>query len=234
MRKSLVLCLALTLLCANVAAQREEVWQAGTEVGDSLLHARAVPNWFAGGPLPVHVVQRMQGRSYPEGCPVPLSDLRYLRVLHADAEGRTLRGELVCNKAIAQDLLEIFRQLYVQRYPIERMRLIDDYEASDERSMQANNTSAFCYRRVAGSSRLSAHARGMAVDINPLYNPCVRRMRDGKTRVQPANARRYVQRNQRLPYMMSADDLCVRLFRQHGFRWGGAWRSVKDYQHFEK
>ncbi len=201
---------------------------------DSLLHARPIAGWFTSEAIPAHVLQHMQGRSYPEDCPVPLGDLRYLCVLHMDAEGRTLRGELVCNKAIAQDLLHIFRELYVCRYPIERMRLIDDYEASDECSMQANNTSAFCYRRVAGASRLSAHARGMAVDINPLYNPCVRRTRDGKTHVQPASARPYVQRNQQFPYMMAADDLCVRLFRQRGFRWGGAWRTVKDYQHFEK
>ncbi len=234
MRKSLVIWLALTLLCASVVAQRNEAWQAGTEVSDSLLHTCSVSDWFTGEAIPAHVLQRMQGRSYPEGCPVPLADLRYLRVLHRDAEGRTLRGELVCNKAIAGDLLHIFRQLYARRYPIERIQLIDDYKASDERSMQANNTSAFCYRRVAGASRLSAHARGMAVDINPLYNPCVRRLRDGKTQVQPATATQYVQRNQKHPYMMAADDLCVRLFRQRGFRWGGAWRTVKDYQHFEK
>lgn len=232
--RCLIAALLLSLTAVRLSAHEDEAWQAGTEVCDSLLRAQSVAEWFTAGPLPAHVVQRMQGRSYPEGCPVPLADLRYLCVLHVDAEGRTLRGELVCNKAIAQDLLYIFRRLYAERYPIERMRLIDDYGADDERSMQANNTSAFCYRRVAGSSRLSAHARGMAVDINPLYNPCVRRMRNGKTLVQPATAERYVQRHGQLPYMMSADDLCVRMFRRRGFRWGGAWRTVKDYQHFEK
>lgn len=184
---------------------------------------------FTADTLTDAVFQRMQGRSFPEGCSVHRNDLRYLRVLHYDAEGQVQQGELVCNKTIAQDLLDIFRQLYKARYPIERMRLIDDYEADDERSMRANNTSCFCFRAVSGSKKLSKHAQGLAIDINPLYNPYQKGQR-----VQPRNAAKYCDRSKTFPYKIVAGDLCHRLFLQHGFQWGGSWKSLKDYQHFER
>lgn len=180
------------------------------------------------------VFQRMQGKSYKAGCTVPRSELRYLRLSHFDASGQEHIGELVCNRLIADDLKEIFRELYRHKYPIERMRLIDDYDADDERSMQDNNTSCFNYRPIAGSNKLSKHSRGLAIDINPLYNPCVRQQKDGTTIVQPANGKAYAKRKTRKPYMIDSNDLCYQLFIRHGFKWGGAWRSLKDYQHFER
>ena len=189
---------------------------------------------FTSQAIPDSVFQRMQGRSYPEGCTVARSDLRYLRLSHVDAEGQEHVGEMVCNKAIAQDLLEIFRELYRQRYPVERIRLIDDYGADDERSMRANNTSCFCFRRVSGTQKLSKHARGLAVDVNTLYNPYVRTGRDGHRIVEPATALPYVNRSRTFKYKIVRGDLLHRLFLQHGFTWGGAWRTMKDWQHFEK
>ena len=189
---------------------------------------------FSVAPASDSLFARMQGRSYPEGCTVPLSDLRHVRVLHVDAQGKTHKGELVCNKAIAQDLVEIFRRLYQARYPIEKIRLIDDYDADDERSMSDNNTSSFCYRTVSGTKKLSKHAQGLAVDINTRYNPWVRKGADGRQLVSPANGRPYADRRKTYPYTIVKGDLLYRLFIQHGFRWGGNWRSSKDYQHFEK
>ena len=180
------------------------------------------------------VFARMQGKSFPAHCTVKRSDLRYLQVLHVDAEGVTHRGEMVCNKAIAEDLLEIFQELYRQRYPIERMRLIDDYDADDEQSMRDNNSSSFCYRVVEGSTKLSKHAQGMAVDVNTLYNPCVRKRKDGTVLVQPSTAKRYTNRSRKFPYKIVEGDLMFRLFTERGFQWGGHWKSLKDYQHFEK
>jgi hypothetical protein len=176
----------------------------------------------------------MQGRSYPQGCEVPRSDLRYLELSYVDFEGHEHLGQMVCNRHIADDLLYIFRRLYEARYPIASMRLIDDYGADDARSMAANNTSCFCYRRVAGSTALSKHSRGMAVDVNPLYNPCVY-VRSG--RVLPPEGRAYAHGRDRckdIPGKIDTADLCYRLFVSRGFRWGGAWRTLKDYQHFEK
>ena len=189
---------------------------------------------FSVQPIPDSVFLRMKGRSWPEGCTVHRADLRYLRLSHFDAEKKEHVGEMVCNKAIANDLLEIFRELYRQKYPIQRIRLIDDYEAEDERSMRDNNTSCFCYRTVSGTTKLSKHATGMAVDINTLYNPYVRTGKDGRRIVEPATATEYVDRRKSFPYKIVKGDLLYRLFLQHGFTWGGSWRTMKDWQHFEK
>ena len=140
---------------------------------------------------------------------------------------------MVCNKAIAADLIDIFRELYHQGYPIERMVRIDEYGADDESSMRANNSSSFCYRAIAGSTKLSNHAKGLAVDLNPLYNPYVKTT-NGKTVIQPSTAEAYVDRKGDYPYKIDRDDLAYKLFIAHGFTWGGAWTSLKDYQHFEK
>ncbi|MBQ9230248.1 MAG: M15 family metallopeptidase [Prevotella sp.] len=157
-----------------------------------------------------------------------------LHIKHIDFQGKTQTGVLICNQKIADDLREIFAELYRARYPIERIRPISEYGDDDERSMRANNTSCYCYRVVEGSTRLSNHARGLAIDVNPLYNPCVRRKKDGTLLIQPATGKPYVNRAKAFKYKINKDDLCYRLFIQHGFKWGGNWRTVKDYQHFEK
>ncbi len=191
-------------------------------------------NSFRAMALPDSIWNRMQGRSYHENPYIHREDLRYLELLHVDLQGDVRRGQMVCHRAIAADLIDIFRSLYEARYPIERMQLADDFEADDECQMQANNTSCFCYRVVRGATKLSAHARGLAVDLNPLYNPCVRRRKNGAVLIQPSTARAYVNRASSFPCKITTSDLAYRLFISHGFKWGGAWRSLKDYQHFEK
>lgn len=157
-----------------------------------------------------------------------------LTVQYLDGQGCSQQGTIICNTTIAQDLREIFAELYRAKYPIERIRPISEYDDDDERSMQDNNTSCYCYRPIAGSKRLSKHAMGLAIDINPLYNPCVKRRKDGTLNVQPSTGRPYIDRKKQYPYKIKRDDLCYRLFIKHGFQWGGSWRSLKDYQHFEK
>ena len=185
---------------------------------------------FSADTIPEAVKLRMTGRSYSEeDAGISLSDLRYLKLLYYDFGGRVRRGEMVCNKAIADDLLYIFKELYKAKYPIASIRLIDDFDGDDQRSMEANNTSCFNYRTKTSGTSLSAHARGMAVDVNPLQNPYVK----GEI-VEPEAAREYADRTVDFPHKITDDDLCCKLFRSRGFQWGGAWNSVKDYQHFEK
>ena len=179
------------------------------------------------------IFARIEGKSFKANCTTPREDLRYLRVLHYNLDREVLQGELICHKDIADDLLAIFQELYKAAYPIERMVLIDEYEADDEASMRDNNTSAFNFRRASGMQRLSSHSTGMAIDINPLYNPLVKH-REGKTKVFPATAIAYIDRTKFFPYKIEKGDLCYRLFKKYGFSWGGDWRSSKDYQHFEK
>ena len=184
---------------------------------------------FTAEPIPAAVEARMRGVSYPDDAEVKLSDLRYLRLSYVDFNGDEQVGELVCNQAVAGDLVAVFKALYDARYPIRSIRLIDDFGGDDEASMAADNTSCFNYRRKTGMRELSKHARGLAVDINPFENPYVR-----PSRVRPAGASAFADRTKDFPHKIDKNDLCYQLFRAHGFSWGGSWRSVKDYQHFEK
>ena len=188
---------------------------------------------FTSEPIPDAIWQKMQGKTYVDNPYVCRSDLRYLRVKHWDYDEQSHQGELVCNRLIADKLLAIFRELYKAHYPIQRIRLADEYDADDERQMRDNNTSSFCYRNVSGSKNLSKHARGLAIDINPLYNPYIRYRKDGSQIIEPANAKPYADRSKSYRYKIVKGDLCYRLFIQHGFTWGGSWRTMKDYQHFE-
>ena len=113
------------------------------------------------------------------------------------------------------------------------MVLIDEYDAQDGPSIRANNSSAFNFRFIAGTGVLSNHSRGMAVDINPLYTPYVK-TNGGRTVVAPAEAAPYADRTRDFPYKIAEDAPCCREFLRHGFTWGGHWKSLKDYQHFEK
>jgi len=189
----------------------------------------SVETVFSAEPIPASVEARMRGVSYPDDAEIKLSDLRYLRLSYVDFDGLEQVGELVCNKAIAEDLLAIFQALYEARYPIRSIRLIDDFGGDDEASMAADNTSCFNYRRKTGMRELSKHALGLAVDINPFENPYVR-----PSRVRPDGASVYADRTKDFPHKIDKEDLCYKLFRARGFSWGGSWRSVQDYQHFEK
>lgn len=179
------------------------------------------------------IKDRINGLSYGENCEVPYEELRYLRVLHMGFDGKTYVGELIVNKAIASDIIDIFIELYQASYPIERMVLVDEYQANDILSMEANNSSAFNYRYIEGTKKLSKHSYGMAIDINPLYNPYITKL-EGELRVLPDEAKVHVDRTQDNDYYIREGDICYKAFIDRGFMWGGDWRSQKDYQHFQK
>lgn len=188
--------------------------------------------------IPEIIKDKMKGVSYPLDIDEDIicyDDLKYLNVLYVDFDGETQVGEIVCNAAIAEDLTEIFHELYKADYRIERIRLIDEYNADDNLSMEDNNTSSFCYRVVENTTRLSNHAYGMAIDINPFYNPYVVYNSEG-TRITPVGSEIYADRSDAVmnPYRIDKNDLVYKLFKEHGFTWGGDWNSCKDYQHFEK
>ena len=178
------------------------------------------------------IFARIKGKSFKDNCPLPLSDLRYIHVLHKDLEGKTHEGEIICNTYIAYDVLDIFMKLYEASYPIEKVRLVDEYGADDETSMRDNNSSSFNFRFISHTTKISKHGLGLAVDINTLYNPYVKEV-DGKKILEPATAGEYTDRTKNFPYKIDTEDLCYKLFIEHGFEWGGNWKTVKDYQHFE-
>ena len=190
-------------------------------------------------PITPEIEARIRGISYPEDdsdIAITLEELSYVNVLYNDFNGSISRGELICNDSIAQDLVEIFEELYRSGYQFEQITLIDEYGGDDTLSMEHNNTSCFNYRVVDGTDNLSKHAYGLAIDINPFYNPYVVFNKDGtgETYISPTGSEVYADRDKDFPYKIDENDLCYRLFIEHGFTWGGNWNSSKDYQHFQK
>lgn len=229
-----ILILALSAFFALSIHAQTNNYKPGEIVPEQAIKKIGEKSFFTFQPIPDNIFKLMQGKTYKSNCTVARSELRYIRCLHIDCNGRSIVGEMVVNKAIAQDVLDIFCQLYHAKYPIERMRLIDYWDADDERAMRANNSSSFNFRFISHTHTVSKHGKGMAVDINTLYNPYHKHLKNGKEVVEPATGKPYLNRNQQHPYMIQRGDLCYRLFKQKGFRWGGDWKSMKDYQHFEK
>ena len=183
-------------------------------------------------PISDEIFARIEGKSFKEDCTLPREDLRYLHVLHVDLNGETREGEMIVNRHIAEDVLEILRELYEAEYPIEKIRLVDEYDADDELSMEDNNSSSFNFRFISHTTRVSKHGLGLAVDINTLYNPYTKIV-DGVRIVEPVTGEPYLDREADFPCKIDHEDLCYRLFTEHGFEWGGDWEDRKDYQHFE-
>lgn len=165
------------------------------------------------------------------GCPVRLRDLRHLQMSYVGFDGKERQGEMVVAAEHARDVTRVFRRLFDARWPIRRMRLVDAYGGDDNRSMAANNSSAYNCRRVAGSRSWSAHAYGSAIDLNPVQNPYV----TGSSILPPAG-RPYAAVGRGpdarpRPGVIRADDVVVDAFTDIGWEWGGTW-SDPDYQHF--
>lgn len=175
----------------------------------------------------------MQGKSYHKGCPVKRSGLRRVRILYRGFDKKTHIGELITNKKIAGVCRTIFEKLYFKKYELERVQPIDAYGGNDRKSMTANNTSCFNHRVVSGSTHLSRHAYGMALDINPQINPYVTGS-GASLYVSPKNGRPYADRSKNFPHKIEHGEICYKLFHKAGFFWGGDWITMKDYQHFQK
>ncbi len=186
---------------------------------------------FEGGVEPIRgkVKERVEGSSWHPGCPVGLGQLRLLRLTHWGFDGEVHNGRLVIHRREADGVLAAMERLFELRFPIRRMELIDRYGADDHRSMNADNTSAFNCRFVAGTERWSMHAYGRAIDINPIENPYV-----SGSHVSPPAGEEFADRSRHAKGMIHADDAVVIAFeREAGWAWGGAWPGdPKDYQHF--
>lgn len=207
---------------------------AGELAAAETLAAEQINPLFFASAVDDAVSARINGFSYTENPNIQLSDLSYLKMLYYGFDGNTYVGEMIVNRKIESDVLQIFKTLYENQYPIEKMVLIDDYNADDLLSMEDNNTSAFNYRTISGSDKLSNHSYGMAIDLNPKYNPYVKTASDGSVLCQPEGGREYADRSKNFAHKIDENDLAYRLFTEAGFTWGGSWNSVKDYQHFEK
>ena len=185
-------------------------------------------------PLPAQVRGELSGRFWRAGCPVPLAQLRVLRVVTVGFDGRVRTGELVVNRNVAAPLVSVFRRLYELRFPIRHMRLADMYGPKSARPRDGDVTGSFSCRQAVpspctggkGTGTWSNHAYGYAIDLNPVENPYV-----GCGMTRDPRARSYLDRADRRPGMVTP--AVIAAFRSIGWGWGGSWSgSTKDYMHF--
>jgi D-alanyl-D-alanine carboxypeptidase-like protein len=191
------------------------------------------PPRFEGGVYPIGPALRDQlvPRNWRPGCPIPIEDLRVVRVSYWDFEGLVRTGPLVLNERVARDVLWVFRQLFHAKFPIHRIGLPPRYRPPrpEDYENRRNLSSSFNCRPATGNTgSLSHHSYGWAVDINPLQNPYVRN--DGS--VLRRAAERYRDRTQHRRGMIHPGDVVVRSFAAIGWEWGGDWHTLKDYMHF--
>ena len=185
---------------------------------------------FTSENIPQKIYENMMGKSIPIEYKekVDITLLSYLTLSFIGFDKKIYQGQMIVNKKIADEVLEIFKKLLKVEYEIEKIKLIDEYEGIDELSMEDNNTSCFCYRKIVDKDKLSYHSLGLAIDINPLYNPCV-----SIKNVSPQNGKLYVNRNIN-KHEINKNDNVYNLFKSYGWLWGGELPDKKDYQHFYK
>lgn len=217
---------------------QKEALQAQIQELEDQIDRNTLSQYFCAFPISDEIYERIHGKSYRENDNIGLEQLRYIKVLHYNFDHQLQMGELIVNADLAENYTNIFRELFEVEYEIQSMYLIDNYwtgdgDTSDTASIEVNNTSAFCYRAVTGGTKLSNHAFGRAIDINPQQNPYVS-YSSGSPVWSHDNADVYIDRNAGLDHMIDHDDICYQIFVKYGFSWGGDWNSVKDYQHFEK
>lgn len=178
------------------------------------------------GPVTAAIRERM-GETWSPACPVGLADLAYVTVSFRGFDGGAHTGELVLAAREARDVVSVFRTLFAADYPIEEMRLPTTADLEAEPTGDGNDTAALVCRATRGATSWSAHAYGLAIDVNPFLNPYSK----GDV-VLPERASAYLDRSRTQPGIIHDGDLVVRAFARIGWSWGGAWSSLKDYQHF--
>lgn len=178
------------------------------------------------GPVPAEVQARS---SWTEECPVGIDELAYITVSHFGFDGDFHTGEMMLNAAIAEEVVEAFRQLHEARFPIEQMRVIRLDEVDDPPTGDWNETTSFVCRPAVGSNSWSQHAFGLAIDINPFHNPYHK-----ADLVIPELASFYTDRSEVREGMIIPDDVVTRAFADIGLKWGGNWNTLKDWMHFSQ
>lgn len=216
-------------------------YKPGDSIDEERLDMNDLSQYFVKHDITVSdaVYARINGKSYRDNPNVSLDSLTYVTMPHYNFDGNVQMGEMLLNKDIADDAIAVFEELFQNKYQIRSMYLVDNYwtgdgDSTDYASIDVDNTSCFNYRAATGSSKLSNHAYGRAIDLNPQENPYVT-YQDGKAvKWAHENANDYIDRTSGKAHVITHDDLAYKVFTAHGFRWGGDWNSPKDFQHFDK
>lgn len=184
-------------------------------------------------PISEELKKRIDGLSFKQGYGITLDDLVYIQIIHWGFDEQLHYGEMIVHKKVADDVVDIFQKLYEAKFSIEKMKLIDDYNADDNKSMNDNNSSALCCRGIVNQSNLvSKHALGLAIDINPIQNPYKR-----DDSILPLTGQHYLYREECKDEkgFINEDGIVYKAFDEKGWTWGGNWEKYyRDYMHFEK
>lgn len=193
--------------------------------------ALAIPPFFSSiQPLSNDEQQHIRKYSWHPGCPVDPSNLVTVKISYFGFDNKPHLGTLIVSNLSAHEVVTIFAELYQQQFPIQKIIPADYYHGDDLKMMAANDTSAFLCRAMTGYSTVfSSHSYGTAIDINPLINPHVTR-----STILPPAGKTYVDRSKLAQGIIVKNDNVYNIFKKHGWRWGGDWKKLKDYQHFEK
>lgn len=179
--------------------------------------------------IPTLLMEQMESKNPIDPTIISYDRLRLVTVTYHGFDNQPHQGQLIVHREVAEDIIEIFKEVFAAQYPIEKIGLLEDYNYSDRDSMADNNSSAFNFRNQTDSQALSMHAYGLAIDINPVQNPYVT-----DDYFLPTNAMLYLDRTKETKGMIQKGDALYEAFISRGWTWGGDWSSIKDYQHFEK
>lgn len=213
----------------NYEQSLDEVKHAEDAMTTDVIEAgKTAPVFKVHEEIPEDIRNLMRGKSIPKDKEEIFNKLAYIEVAYKDFDGSTQIGEMIVNRQVAREVCDIFKEIYQAGFPVDRMELVDMYDADDIQSMLANNSSSFNYRTIAGTGVLSNHGKGLAIDINPYLNPHV-----VKGKANPEQAQKYVDRSLDERGMIKKGDIVYNAFAKRGWKWGGEWNNP-DYQHFEK
>jgi hypothetical protein len=191
-------------------------------------------------PIPIEIQKMMIGKTWHKGCPVALKDLSYLKVSYWGFDNKAHSGEIIIHQRLAPELLSILKKLYDEHFAIEKMilpeKLIGNRKFSTPIEMavyldNANDTTAFfCRQDGQNPNDFSPHSFGIAIDINPYYNPAI----VAKQYLHFEKGIKYLDRNLKHVGMIKKDDITVNAFIDRGWVWGGYFIQGVDYMHFGK
>ena len=178
---------------------------------------------------------KMIGLTYHKECPVSLDELRIVNVKYLGFDNNIYWGDIIVHKDLAFEVTEIFKELFEISYAIKQIIPIEKYNGDDFASIEADNTSAFNCRKAEGSQKYSKHSYGKAIDLNPLENPYV--YSNGTTSHEASQ--KYLIRKSNddsieNKAVLTSSHKAVQIFKKYGWKWGGDWKNIKDYQHFQK
>ncbi len=155
-----------------------------------------------------------------------VDDLSLVDVCYYSFDGRRHLGQIIINKELEDDVCEIFFLIEKIKFPVGSVIPIAAYSWQDNESMADNNTSSFNFRIIEGTTKLSLHSFGRALDINPVQNPVIY----PHGLIAPAGAVYDPQRKG----TFALTNPIVQKFLKRGWHWGGNFDQPKDYHHFEK